>query len=257
MDLKLVREKAIEETTRFFLDKHGILPDEDSDEWEAEYRRHFEQVKKRYAAGRSAEPAKIPTGGRVAAAGAALPEIKGAPAQKRWAESLRAERLKEIQNQETRSWLAGAWTSAEDWIDTREMAAAAFLRRVGAQFEAAPPPQHGAGTGIAGRARRKSGGGGRHSSPGRGGRHYRGGIGRACRCQRARGDFSPQGQAGRDRCRGPQPPRLRERQPGYSHGHREWSGGPDGVRNRARRGPRRRSQAVYAGQCRLRCPDRR
>ncbi len=135
MDLKLVREKAIEETTRFFLDKHGILPDEDSDEWEAEYRRHFEQVKKRYAAGRSAEPAKIPTGGRVAAAGAALPEIKGAPAQKRWAELLRAERLKEIQNQETRSWLAGAWTSAEDWIDTREMAAAAFLRRVGAQFE--------------------------------------------------------------------------------------------------------------------------
>ncbi len=42
MDLKLVREEAIAETTRFFWDNRGFVPSEDSDEWEAEYRRQFE-----------------------------------------------------------------------------------------------------------------------------------------------------------------------------------------------------------------------
>jgi len=55
MDLKAVREEAIEATTRAFWDRAGFVPDEDSDEWEAEYRRQFEQAKRRHAAGGAAE----------------------------------------------------------------------------------------------------------------------------------------------------------------------------------------------------------
>src|SRR5947199_378696 len=51
MDLKAVREEAIEATTRSFWDKSGFVPDEDSEEWEEEYRRQFEQARKRHAAG--------------------------------------------------------------------------------------------------------------------------------------------------------------------------------------------------------------
>jgi len=44
MDLKLVREEAIEATNRAFWDRSGFVPDEDSDEWEDEYRRQFEET---------------------------------------------------------------------------------------------------------------------------------------------------------------------------------------------------------------------
>jgi len=49
MDLKLVREEAIEATNRAFWDRSGFVPDEDSDEWEDEYRRQFDLAKKRHA----------------------------------------------------------------------------------------------------------------------------------------------------------------------------------------------------------------
>src|SRR5438128_7443926 len=55
MDLKAVREEAIEATTRAFWDRSGFVPDEDSEEWEEEYRRQFEQAKRRYATGHPAE----------------------------------------------------------------------------------------------------------------------------------------------------------------------------------------------------------
>ena len=55
MNLQAVREEAIEATTRAFWDKNGFVPDEDSDEWEAEYRRQFEQAKRRHATGQAAE----------------------------------------------------------------------------------------------------------------------------------------------------------------------------------------------------------
>ncbi len=55
MDLKAVREEAIEATTRAFWDKSGFVPDQDSDEWEAEYRRQFEKAKRRHA---DAQPAQ-------------------------------------------------------------------------------------------------------------------------------------------------------------------------------------------------------
>ena len=54
MDLQRVREEANEATTRTFWDKNGFVPDEDSDEWEEEYRRQFEQAKRRHATGQPA-----------------------------------------------------------------------------------------------------------------------------------------------------------------------------------------------------------
>ena len=55
MDLRVVREEAIEATTRAFWDRNGFVPDEDSDEWEEEYRRQFEQAKRRHATGQAAK----------------------------------------------------------------------------------------------------------------------------------------------------------------------------------------------------------
>ena len=49
MDLKSVKEEAIEATTRSLWEKSGLVPDQDSEEWEEEYRRQFELAKKRHA----------------------------------------------------------------------------------------------------------------------------------------------------------------------------------------------------------------
>ena len=134
MDLKALKQQAVEATTRFFIDKHGFSPGEESEDWEDEYRRQFELLKKRAAAKRSADAP-----GRVDAVLAdeqtdAWPELSGTAADKRWAASLRAARLKEIQSKALRGWLAGAWTSAKDWVDTRDLALPQFLRRVEAQY---------------------------------------------------------------------------------------------------------------------------
>jgi hypothetical protein len=130
MDLKAVREAAIEATTRAFWDKNGFVPDEDSDEWEEEYRRQFEQVKKRHAQGGRAEvkPAE--------AAVAAAPEedgwaeLTGAPTQIRWAAAIRADRLNEIKDPGIRHWLATTWNKAKGWVDTRDLPTPIFLQRI-------------------------------------------------------------------------------------------------------------------------------
>ena len=112
MDLKAVREAAIEATTRAFWDKNGFVPDQDSDEWEEEYRRQFEQVKRRHATGRPPEAKPAP----VTAAPAEEPgwaELTGAPTQIRWAAALRSDRLKEIRDPGIRHWLATT-TSGHD-----------------------------------------------------------------------------------------------------------------------------------------------
>ena len=129
MDLRVVREEAIEATTRAFWDKNGFVPGEDSEEWEEEYRRQFEQAKRRHATGQAAEvklsPALSPP-----------PEedgwavLTGAPTQIRWAAALRADRMREIKDPGIRHWLATTWTKAKSWLDTREMPTPIFLKRI-------------------------------------------------------------------------------------------------------------------------------
>jgi hypothetical protein len=129
MDLKAVREAAIEATTRAFWDRSGFVPDQDSDEWEAEYRRQFEHAKERHATGQ-------PVAVKPDAAASSPPEeagwavLTGAPTQIRWAAALRADRIREIRNPGVRDWLANTWTKAKSWIDTRDLPTPTFLKRI-------------------------------------------------------------------------------------------------------------------------------
>jgi hypothetical protein len=129
MDLKAVREEAIEATTRFFWEKSGFVPDQDSDEWEDEYRRQFEQAKRRHEAAGPAEvkPAAPPPPPEEEAGWAAL---TGPPTQIRWAAGLRADRLQEIRDPGIRRWLATTWTRSKSWIDTSTLPTALFLKRI-------------------------------------------------------------------------------------------------------------------------------
>ena len=134
MDLKSVREEAIEATTRSFWDRSGFVPDEDSEEWEEEYRRQFEQAKKRHATG-------APIAVKPAPAAEPPPEqepgwaaLTGPPTQIRWAAGLRSDRLKEIRDPGIRQWLATTWTRSKSWIDTSTLPTAIFLQRIAPHY---------------------------------------------------------------------------------------------------------------------------
>ena len=129
MDLKAVREEAIEATTRSFWEKSGFVPDQDSDEWEDEYRRQFEQAKRRHAAAGPTEvkPAAPPPPPEEEAGWVVL---TGPPTQIRWAAGLRADRLLEIRDPGIRRWLATTWTRSKSWIDTSTLPTALFLKRI-------------------------------------------------------------------------------------------------------------------------------
>ena len=129
MDLKLAREEAIEATNRFFWDKSGFVPDQDSDEWEDEYRRQFDLAKKRHATDRpSATPPIVADAPPEEEPGWAA--LNGPPTQIRWAAALRADRLKEIRHPGIRNWLATTWTKSKSWIDTSSLPAETFLKRI-------------------------------------------------------------------------------------------------------------------------------
>jgi hypothetical protein len=142
MDLKPVRERAIEATTRFFWDNRGFVPDEDSEEWEAEYRRQFALAKRNQdnapsaAAGAAASSPAV-SGPRAAPAPdqAGWAELSGAPTQIRWAAALRAERLAEVRDPGVRQWLATTWTKAKSWLDTRELPTPIFLERIRPHYQ--------------------------------------------------------------------------------------------------------------------------
>jgi len=131
MDLNSVREQAIEATTRFLFEKHGVVPDQDSEEWEDEYRRQFEQVKKRAA---TAPPDAAKPAAAAAIDDTGLPELVGQPTQLRWAAGLRADRLKEIKDREIRDWLIRTWTRSKSWIDTSSLPTPVFLQRIQPHF---------------------------------------------------------------------------------------------------------------------------
>jgi hypothetical protein len=136
MDLETLRSEVADETARVLLDRHGFVPDQDSDEWENEYRRQFALVKQRLQAGAAAS-SKPATATRTTASREAsdAPPLRGAPADARWAATLRAARLKELQSTELCRFLSETWVEAKDWLDTREVPALAFRRRVESEYE--------------------------------------------------------------------------------------------------------------------------
>lgn len=131
MDLKKLRERALAATARFFVDRDGILPDQDGEEWEAEFRRQYNLAKSQAPEPHGAPPEKLAESGHFE-----WPELYGAPAQKRWAAALRAARLATMEDKKIRDWLAATWLAAADWVDTRDMSAPDFLRRVATQYSA-------------------------------------------------------------------------------------------------------------------------
>jgi len=134
MDLKAVREEAIEGTTRAFWDRNGFVPDEDSDEWEAEYRRQFEQAKRRHATGQPREAIPISAPPSAFEEEAGWVALSGVPTQIRWAAALRADRLKEIRDAGIRDWLATTWNKSKSWIDTRDLPTPTFLQRIASHY---------------------------------------------------------------------------------------------------------------------------
>jgi hypothetical protein len=134
MDLNALREAAIEATARALYDKLGIVPSDDSDEWEEEYRRQFAALKQRLGtdlktAAAAVRPATATTVDRN------LPELSGTPEQKRWAATIRDDRLREIPNEPFRVFLARNWTRAKLWVDTRDVPTPALIQRLRPQFE--------------------------------------------------------------------------------------------------------------------------
>ena len=132
MDLSALREAAIEATARALDEKLGFVPSDDSDEWEEEYRRQFAALKQRYGSMTAPAP-------RAPAAPAATerqwPELSGTPEQKRWAATIRDERMHEIASEPFRVWLGRTWTRAKVWVDTQDVPAAVLVQRLKPQFD--------------------------------------------------------------------------------------------------------------------------
>jgi hypothetical protein len=132
MDLGALREAAIEATSRALYDKHGIVPSDDSDEWEDEYRRQFALLKERYGAEVVTPPR--PANGP-ATLQRQLPELRGTLEEQRWGGSIRDERLREVPNEAVRGFLVQNWPRAKQWIDTRDVPIRMLLQRLAPQYE--------------------------------------------------------------------------------------------------------------------------
>jgi hypothetical protein len=90
MDLTQLKEAAIEATARALQEKFGAVPEEDSDEWEDEYRRQFALAKQRHGV-------TTPTVARATGPALQLPELRGDTHEVvHWGEQVRAERLREV-----------------------------------------------------------------------------------------------------------------------------------------------------------------
>ena len=131
MDLQALREAAIEATSRALYDQHGVVPSEDSDEWEEEYRRQFALVKQRYGVDTKAI-VRPPAG---AGPALQLPELTGEREQIHWGEQVRAERMREVTDAARRVWMVKTWTRAKLWVDTRDVPIATLLQRTQGQYD--------------------------------------------------------------------------------------------------------------------------
>src|ERR1700722_8536921 len=129
MDLGQLKEAAIEATSRALQNKFDIVPSEDSDEWEDEYRRQFALMKQKYGGG-PPTVARAPAGVAIQ-----LPDLTGTPEQVHWGEQVRAERLREVGDAPRRAWMAKTWTRAKVWVDTRDVPIATLLQRTQGQYD--------------------------------------------------------------------------------------------------------------------------
>jgi hypothetical protein len=129
MDLDTLREAAIEATARALIEKHGVAPSEESDEWEEEYRRQFAALKQRY--GGQVQIAPRPA----AAAQKQLPELRGTLEEQRWGASIREDRLREIPSEAVRDFIVQTWPRAKQWVDTREVPTPTLLQRLKPQYD--------------------------------------------------------------------------------------------------------------------------
>jgi hypothetical protein len=132
MDLNALREAAIEATARALYDRLGIVPSEDSDEWEEEYRKQFEALKQRFGDAVAAPAPRPAIAGRPERQ---WPELSGTPEQKRWAATIRDERMREIASEPFRQFLARTWSRAKVWVDTRDVPTATLVQRLKPQFD--------------------------------------------------------------------------------------------------------------------------
>jgi hypothetical protein len=142
MDLSRLREAAIEATARALDDRLGYVPSDDSDEWEEEYRRQFAALRQRHGGDLKSTPAArrppaTPVGAQRHAGRPAdhWPELSGTPEQKRWAATIRDERMRQIASEPFRAFLARSWTRAKQWIDTSDVPASVLATRLRPQFE--------------------------------------------------------------------------------------------------------------------------
>src|SRR5438105_6347353 len=129
MDLDTLREAAIEATARALIEKHGVAPSEESDEWEEEYRRQFAALKQRH--GNQVIAPSRPA----AAPQQQLPELRGTIEELRWGTSIREERMREIPNEVVRAFLAQVWPRAKQWVDTRDVPTRVLLQRLKPQYD--------------------------------------------------------------------------------------------------------------------------
>jgi hypothetical protein len=136
MDLNALREAAIEATARALYDKLGVVPSDDSDEWEEEYRRQFAALRQRFGMDLKAAAAASP---RPANARTAVerhwPELRGTPEEQRWGGSIRDERLREIPSEAVCAFMVQTWPRAKQWIDTRDVPTPTMLQRLKPQYD--------------------------------------------------------------------------------------------------------------------------
>jgi hypothetical protein len=138
MDLNALREAVIETTAQSLHDKLGFVPSDESDEWEEEYRRQFAVLKQRFAAELAAPSTPAARAPAVRPPGASerqWPELSGTLEQKRWAATIRDDRMQEISSEPFRVFLARTWSRAKVWIDTRDVPAGVLVQRLKPQFE--------------------------------------------------------------------------------------------------------------------------
>jgi hypothetical protein len=133
MDLNALREAALDATARALYDRLGIVPSEDSDEWEEEYRKQFAALRQRLGAEGALPPR--PTIMPASSPERQWPELSGTPEQKRWGAAIRDERMSEIPSEAFRQFLARAWTRAKVWVDTRDVPTTTLVQRLKPQFD--------------------------------------------------------------------------------------------------------------------------